>query len=92
MRITDPEGVARVLMRLPDGEAFLRGSLDDIIAAANSPAVFLRLRGLLQHLCASHTFRDEALTRRLAWVESELAERFPAVWTEIVTDPGREAS
>ncbi|MFJ8667625.1 DUF2254 family protein [Streptomyces sp. NPDC093600] len=92
LRITDPEGVVRVLMRLPDGEAFLRTSLDDIIAAANSPAVLLRLRGVLQYLRAGHTFRDEALTRRLAWVESELAERFPVVWSETVTGPGREAS
>ncbi|MET9436796.1 DUF2254 family protein [Streptomyces sp. NPDC006551] len=82
LRITAQDGVVRVLMRLPDGEAFLRTSLDDVIAAANSPAVLLRLRGLLRHLRDCHTFPDETLTRRLAWVESELAERFPAVWSE----------
>jgi uncharacterized membrane protein len=84
LRITAQDGVVRVLMRLPDGEAFLRTSLDDVIAAANSPAVLLRLRGLLRHLRACHTFPDETLTRRLDWVESELAERFPAVWSETV--------
>ncbi|MET7482909.1 DUF2254 family protein [Streptomyces sp. NPDC005538] len=78
-QVADRTGVVRVVIPLPGWEDFLRTGLDDVIAAAvTAPMVLLRLRALLARLRdGDHAPSDPLLTRRLSWVEEELADRFP---------------
>ncbi|MEU8794583.1 DUF2254 family protein [Streptomyces sp. NPDC048643] len=87
-RATDTTGTIRVVTRLPGWNDFLHIALDDVIpAAVSSPMVLIRLRALLMRLQAEeHPEREDLLRGRLAWVEQELADRFPLVWHETVRD------
>ncbi|MER5965716.1 DUF2254 family protein [Streptomyces sp. NPDC002057] len=89
LRIADADGAARLVIELPDRDDFLRTGLDDVIAAATgAPMVLIRLRTLLKRLTAqSPPDGREILTHRLAWVERELADGFPALWRERADDP-----
>ncbi|WP_405851818.1 DUF2254 domain-containing protein [Streptomyces sp. NBC_00090] len=93
LRLTDPDGVVRIVVELPDWEDFLRTGVDDVIAAAgNAPMVLTRLRTLVKHLMSqSPPHRRELLTRRLAWVEEGLASGFPTLWREAAGDAGGPA-
>jgi uncharacterized membrane protein len=84
LHVADQDGALRVTVQLPGWEDFARLSLDGTIhAALGSPTVLLRIRGLLLRLRTLRPSRDQALiARRLAWVERELAERFPLLWSE----------
>ncbi|MFC9243109.1 DUF2254 family protein [Streptomyces sp. NPDC057136] len=87
--VTDRAGAVRVVIRLPGWEDFLRTGLDDVIPAAmNSPMALIRTRTLLEHLRSrGDAHSHPLLTRRLAWVEEELAGRFPQLWQETAEDP-----
>jgi uncharacterized membrane protein len=87
-QVTDRAGAVRVVIPLPGWEDFLRTALDDVIAAAvHTPMVLLRIRSLLTRLrTGGHSQSHELLTRRLAWVEEELAGRFPRLWRETGED------
>ena len=84
--VRDPAGEVRAVVRLPGLGDFLRVGLDGTIAAAlTSPLVLLRICALLTHLrCQGRSGDQDVITRRLAWVEGELATRFPLMWDEYV--------
>ncbi|MBR7834445.1 DUF2254 domain-containing protein [Actinospica durhamensis] len=77
------DGVVCVMVGLPGRDVFLRLGLDEVIAAAvNSPTVLLRVRTLCTRLSVADRVRDPVVAGRQAWVERELAERYPLVWSE----------
>lgn len=81
LRAVGADGVVRVTVGLPGREEFLRLGLDEVIAAAvNSPTVLLRVRTLCTRLSVAERGRDPVVAGRQAWVERELAERYPLVW------------
>ncbi|WP_328319787.1 DUF2254 family protein [Streptomyces sp. NBC_00388] len=90
LRVADPDGQVRVVVRRPAWEDLVRTGLDDVIAAGvNSPMVLARIRVLLQRLASAVPPAGQALLeRRLVWVEAEFSGRFPALWQEAVADPG----
>ena len=78
--VTDERDTVRVVLHLPTWTDFLRVSLDDLCSAASaSPMVLLRVRTLLKGLqtAAPDSERRSPVAARLAWVEHELAERYP---------------
>lgn len=88
LHVGDHAGGVRVIVRLPDLGDFLRTGLDGVIpAAATSPLVLLRLHTLLTHLKQQGRTHDQDLiTRRMTWVEGEMATRFPLIWDEHTPD------
>jgi len=84
LHVRDHDGALRVVVPLPDWGDFLRTGLDGIIAAAlGSPIVLLRIRALLARLQSNTDARNgAAIAARSAWVEQELATRFPLLWNE----------
>ncbi|MFD3655194.1 DUF2254 family protein [Streptomyces sp. NPDC058620] len=84
LHFADKEGTVRVMVALPGWQDFLHTGIDDVIAAAlASPMTLTRLRTLLMRLhTLEHPDRHEQLEGRLAWVEAELAQRFPLLWKE----------
>ncbi|MER5982939.1 DUF2254 family protein [Streptomyces sp. NPDC001787] len=93
LRVTGPDGAVRVVIRRPPWEDFVRTGIDDVIVAAlNSPLVLTRLRTLLADLePGAHPHGRELLNRRRAWVEREMADRFPVLWREAPPDPHPQA-
>ena len=85
LQVVDHVGVVRVVVRLPDLGDFLRVGVDAVIAAALlSPSVLLRLHQLLTRLQQRGLADDQDLiSRRLAWVDGEMATRFPVLWGEM---------
>lgn len=89
LRVAGPDGVVRVVIRRPTWEDFVRTGIDDVIVAAlNSPLVLTRLRTLLTDLePGAHPHGRDLLNRRRAWVEREMADRFPVLWREASPEP-----
>ncbi|HEY5852880.1 MAG TPA: DUF2254 family protein [Aldersonia sp.] len=78
----DDDGVVRLVVGRPGWPEFLAAGVDDVmVAALPSPMVLSRLEILLTRLRDRALTRDQraSLTRRLDWVRSERAMRFPAL-------------
>ncbi|WP_309139869.1 DUF2254 family protein [Nocardia cyriacigeorgica] len=80
LRLSDLAGTPRLIVPLPDWDAFLRVSVDDIIFAASSPMVLRHVREVLERV-AGHADPDRRsfLAPRLSWVAEEMQNRFPQV-------------
>ncbi|MFI8435749.1 DUF2254 family protein [Streptomyces sp. NPDC079020] len=93
LRVAGPDGAVRVVIRRPSWEEFVRTGIDDVIVAAlNSPLVLTRLRTLLADLePGAHPHGRDLLNRRRAWVEREMAGRFPVLWREAPPTPHPQA-
>lgn len=83
-RLSDGGGVVRVVLRLPRWDDFARSCLDDLIAAAaSSPMVLLRLRGLLGRIGGIAPLAgQDIVASRAAWVDDLLTRGFPVVWAD----------
>ncbi|MFE6922163.1 DUF2254 family protein [Nocardia sp. NPDC057663] len=76
LRLTDHDGVERLVVDLPGWEAFIRTGVDDIANAANSPMVVTGLRDMLRRVRdRADPGRTELIDRRLTWLDARVAER-----------------
>lgn len=74
-RLTDSDGVERLVVHLPDWEEFLRTGVDDIASAARSPMVVTGLRDALRRVRERATPEHTALIDlRLARLDDKVAE------------------
>lgn len=80
-QLTDDAGLVRVILSLPRWEDFARSFLDDLIAAAAaSPMVLLRLRGLLARLAEQAPAAGAGIVAtRAGLVDDLLARGFPLI-------------
>jgi uncharacterized membrane protein len=86
-QLIDDAGVVRVILCLPRWEDFARSFLDDLIAAAAaSPMVLLRIRGLLARFGERPPpAAADFVASRAAWVDDTLAREFPLIWADTAT-------
>ncbi|MFD4356191.1 DUF2254 family protein [Nocardia sp. NPDC058518] len=76
LRLTDHNGVERLVVHLPGWEEFIRTGVDDIACAVNSPMVVTGLRDMLRRVRdRADPERTELIDRRLAWLDDRVAER-----------------
>ncbi|MFD7097123.1 DUF2254 family protein [Streptomyces xanthophaeus] len=86
---TDAQGAARLIVRVPTWEQYVRQAVDDVmVAAAQSPMTLLRLRALLTRLrTACPPPRRAVVESRLEWVEATGSAQFPFHWSLPPADP-----
>ncbi|MFG2749059.1 DUF2254 family protein [Streptomyces xanthophaeus] len=86
---TDAQGAARLIVRVPTWEQYVRQAVDDVmVAAAQSPMTLLRLRALLTRLrTVCPPPRRAVVESRLEWVEATGSAQFPFHWSLPPADP-----
>ncbi|MFC9660036.1 DUF2254 family protein [Nocardia sp. NPDC127606] len=76
LRLTDHNGVERLIVVLPEWEEFIRTGVDDIACAVNSPMVVTGLQDMLRRVRdRADPDRTELIDRRLTWLDDRVAQR-----------------